>query len=84
MADSSFEPVLFDLSDADDYYVLTAALDEFAAQLDATAADEADGDASNPQARTTRILAVRTRRLRNAIEQQLQDNSEARKAVTGI
>ncbi|MBN9214151.1 MAG: hypothetical protein J0J04_04925 [Microbacterium sp.] len=84
MSESSFEPVLLDLGDADDYYVLTAALDDFASHLDAQAEEEArtpgaPGDAA--QSRSFRILAARARRMRGAVERQLQANAEARRAM---
>lgn len=86
MPGNSFEPVLLDLHDNDDYYVLTAALEAFAADMDGQAAEEQDRSISGgrePHMRSLRIFAARSRRLRNSIEQQLQANAAARQAIQG-
>jgi hypothetical protein len=84
---SAFEPVLLDLSDSNDYSVLTSALEEYAAQMD----HEADGERERilynhlPEAdsdeSSMRERASSTRRLQESIETQIDANGDARQAL---
>ena len=86
---SSFDPVLLDLRDINDYMVLVAAMNEYAAQLE----HEADEDEKNARQNGeegdvaesihNREWAARLNRLIDDIERQLDANSDARKSVQG-
>lgn len=80
MLPSSFEPILLDLSEPDDIYVLTAALGEFAARLEEQA-DE--GGAAEAHTSSLRVLAARSRRMMLSIDDQMEANAAARHAVSG-
>ena len=82
-----FEPVLLDLSDHEDYYVVTEALRDFAAGIEHQAENEdyrvrynelADSESDAPR---LRAVAERARALEASIERQLDANSQARRAV---
>ena len=86
---ASFEPVLLDLRDVNDYMVLVAAMHDYAAQLEHEA-DEEEKDArrngeegDRAQVAHNREWAARLNRLIDDIERQLDANSDARKAVQG-
>ena len=82
-----FEPVLLNLSDHQDYYVVTEALREFAAAMDHQAEGEDDRvrynklPDSDSDAPRLREVAERARALEESIERQLDANSEARRTV---
>lgn len=86
MPASSFEPVLLDLHEDDDYFVISSALDEFSARMDELASGEheliARGGGNGFEERSFRILGARARRLRAMIEAQLDANAEARRATS--
>ena len=84
---SSFDPVLLDLHDTDDYAVLVAAMHDYAGQLE----HEADSDVADArhygnepdvaQIAHLRDSAARLHRMLKDIERQLDANSNARKAA---
>lgn len=84
---SSFEPVLLDLADVDDYAIVVNALEEWAARMEHDAEDEdhriaynelPDGDSDAPRMRAE---AERARAIRDDIERQLDANGAARRRV---
>lgn len=75
-----FEPVLLDLSDHEDYYVVTEALRDFAAGIDHQAEDE-DNRVRYNELADSESDAPRLRALEASIERQLDANSQARRAV---
>lgn len=81
----SFDPVLLDLADEADYYIVTEALREFAnqAESDADNEDESDrfeGRPSGDRAATLRAQAERARAITADVERQLDANSAARRS----
>lgn len=86
---SSFDPVLLDLRDINDYMVLVAAMNDYAGQLEHEAdEDEKDArrngeDGDRAQAVHNREWAARLHRLIDDIERQLDANSDARRDVGG-
>lgn len=80
----SFDPVLLDLADEDDYYIVTQALRDFAhqAESDADNEDESDrfeGRPSGDRAANLRAQAERARTITADVERQLDANSAARR-----
>ncbi len=86
---SSFDPVLLDLRDINDYMVLVAAMNDYAGQLEHEAdEDEKDArrngeDGDRAQVVHNREWAARLHRLIDDIERQLDANSAARRAAGG-
>ncbi len=86
---ASFEPVLLDLRDVNDYMVLVAAMHDYAAQLEHEAdAEESaarrhgdEGDAA--AVARNRDAAARLRRIIDDIERQLDATSAARREIGG-
>lgn len=81
----SFDPVLLDLADESDYYILTEALREFAnqAESDADNEDESDRFEGRPRgarAASLRAQAERARAITADVERQLDANSAARRS----
>ncbi|WP_336624967.1 MULTISPECIES: hypothetical protein [unclassified Microbacterium] len=89
MTEGPFDPVLLDLSDADDYTVLVAAMHDYAGQLEHEADNEAaaarafDYEEDAVHIAHLRGSAARLQRMLASIEQQLDANSDARKSVEG-
>ncbi|MBO0983548.1 hypothetical protein [Rathayibacter sp. SD072] len=82
----SFDPVLLDLADESDYYILTEALREFISVSEHNAANEDESDryegrdpGENPGANRLRAQAERARAILADIERQLDVNSAARR-----
>lgn len=87
VARSSFEPVLLNLADDDDYYIVTEALREFASEADHQADNEEEsarynGQPTGPRVGTLRAQAERARVIVADVERQLDANSEARRPST--
>lgn len=86
---SSFDPVLLDLRDINDYMVLVAAMNDYAAQLEHEADEDEkearrsgeDGDVA--EVAHKRESAARLNRLIDDIERQLDANSAARREFGG-
>lgn len=86
MKRTAFDPVLLDLAEDDDYYVLTEALALFAAEQDAIAADKeyrAVQDGSGAGAEPHRRHAARARTLVTSIQEQMDRNAAVRTQVGG-
>ena len=80
-----FDPVVLDMTDTDDYGVLTEALDAYAAQMDHAAEQEDYSDRHNdrpengPLATQFRDSAARARRSVEEIHRQLDANAAVRR-----
>jgi len=83
----SFEPVLLDLADADDYAIVVNALDEWAARMEHEAESEDHRISYNQlpenasDAPRLRAEAERARAIRDDIERQLDANGAARRSI---
>lgn len=75
---AAFEPVLLNLAESEDYALLTAALYDYAARLEADAADDLEGGAEH-----FRDAARRVRAMIDDIELQLEANQAARREIGG-
>lgn len=75
---AAFEPVLLNLAESEDYALLTAALYDYAARLEADAADDVEGGAAH-----FRDGARRVRSIIDDIELQLEANKAARREIGG-
>ncbi|WP_454151895.1 hypothetical protein [Microbacterium lacticum] len=86
---SSFDPVLLDLRDINDYMVLVAAMSDYAAQLEHEAdEDEKDARRNGEEGDRAHVVhnrewAARLNRLIDDIERQLDANSAARREAGG-
>lgn len=84
----SFEPVLLNLADNDDYTVLIHALEEYEGTLQGEADDERERNRHNAQSATDsheeqlQHLANRAARLRLDIERQLEANDDVRGSIS--
>ncbi|MWV51617.1 hypothetical protein GRS96_20340 (plasmid) [Rathayibacter sp. VKM Ac-2803] len=86
VARPSFEPVLLDLADSSDYYILTEALSEFISVAEHNADNEDVSEryegrdpSENPRANSLRAQAERARVILADVERQLDANSAARR-----
>ncbi|WP_242089581.1 hypothetical protein [Microbacterium lacticum] len=83
----SFDPVLLDLADAEDYAIVVNALDEWAGRMEHAAEEEDDRISynqlpdSDSDAPRLRAEAERARAIRDDTERQLDANSAARRRV---
>lgn len=85
--DWPFDPVVVDLTDPQDYAILTAALEEYASDMESRADDEQDRITYNrlpeeaSEADHWRGQADRARKIIADVERQLEANSAARQAA---
>jgi flagellar biosynthesis/type III secretory pathway ATPase len=75
---AAFEPVLLNLAESEDYALLTAALYDYAARLEADASEDLEGSAEH-----FRDAAKRVRAMIDDIERQLEANGAARREIEG-